>query len=200
MTEINSWRVTGSYYESCNCLAVCPCRRMNGAPGGRSTYDLCEFVLSWRILDGAAAGIDLSNLHVSMAGFYNNDEAGAPWKVILYVDERADDRQFDALSKIFLGRVGGNMRFTAEIVTVFAVKRARISLDHKPGNEYVRVDELASASVVRPAEYEGTVTCAIPGHNQPGQESVSDLMVNDDPLHWRYEGRCGFAAKFDYFL
>src|SRR5436190_5096422 len=119
MTEIESWRVAGSYYESCNCPAVCPCRRMNGVPGGRSTYGICQFVLSWRILEGAAAGIDLSNLHVSMAGFYNNDEAGAPWSVILYVDERADDRQFDALGKIFLGRSGGNMRFTSEIATVF---------------------------------------------------------------------------------
>ena len=83
MTEIESWRVTGSYYESCNCPAVCPCRRMNGVPGGRSTYGICQFVLSWRILGGTAAGIDLSNLHVSMAGFYDNDETGAPWKVIL---------------------------------------------------------------------------------------------------------------------
>lgn len=199
MTEIKSWRVRGSYYESCNCAAVCPCRRMNGAPGGRSTYDLCEFVLSWGILDGAAAGIDLSNLCVSMAGFYNNNEAGAPWKVILYIDERANDRQLDALSNIFLGRVGGNMRFTSEIATVFAVKRAQISLNHMPGNESIRVDELASATVVQPAEYEGSVTCAIPGHDQPGQEMVSDLMVNDGPLNWHYEGRCGFAAKFDYF-
>jgi hypothetical protein len=172
---------------------------MNGAPGGRSTYDLCEFVLSWGILDGAAAGIDLSNLCVFMAGFYNNNEAGAPWKVILYIDERANDRQLDALSNIFLGRVGGNMRFTSEIATVFAVKRAQISLNHMPGNESIRVDELASATVVQPAEYEGSVTCAIPGHDQPGQEMVSDLMVNDGPLNWHYEGRCGFAAKFDYF-
>jgi hypothetical protein len=87
-----------------------------------------------------------------------------------------------------------------EIATVFGVKRAQISLNHTPGNETICVDELASATVVWPAENEGSVTCAIPGHGQPGQEMVSDLMVNDGPLNWDYEGRCGFAAKFDYYL
>src|ERR1700693_4884045 len=127
MSEIQSWRVAGSYYETCNCEAVAPCRRMNGVPGGRSTYGICQFVLSWRIREGHAAGVDLSNLLVSMAGFYNNDEKGAPWSATLYIDARADDRKFEALRDIYLGRVGGNLRWPLEIATVYAVKRARIS-------------------------------------------------------------------------
>jgi hypothetical protein len=199
MSEIQSWRVAGSYYETCNCEAVCPCRRMNGVPGGRSTYGICQFVLSWRIREGHAAGVDLSNLLVSMAGFYNNDEKGAPWSVILYIDARADDRQFEALRDIYLGRVGGNLRWPLEIATVYAVKRARISLDHTSGKEEVRVDGVASANALGKAEYEGTVTCAIPGHDHVGQELVCDSTVTDGPLNWSYRGRCGFATDFDYF-
>jgi hypothetical protein len=49
-----SWRNRGSYFESCNCDAICPCRRIDGVPGGRSTYGECLGVLSWVIEDGRA--------------------------------------------------------------------------------------------------------------------------------------------------
>ena len=52
----DGWSVAGSYYESCNCEAVCPCRRLNGRPGGNSTYGICQFLLSWDILRGKAGG------------------------------------------------------------------------------------------------------------------------------------------------
>ena len=64
-----TWRVAGTYYETCNCDAVCPCRRLNGKPGGRSQYELCQFLLSWRIDSGAADDVDLSGRLVAMAGF-----------------------------------------------------------------------------------------------------------------------------------
>ena len=44
MSQDKSWSVSGSYYESCNCDAVCPCRRLNGKPGGDSTYGVCQFL------------------------------------------------------------------------------------------------------------------------------------------------------------
>ena len=36
-----SWRIRGTYFESCNCDAICPCRRIDGVPGGRSTHGVC---------------------------------------------------------------------------------------------------------------------------------------------------------------
>jgi len=196
--EIKSWRVAGSYYESCNCDAICPCRRKNGAPGGRSTYGICQFVLSWRILEGKGADVDLSKALVSMVGFYDNDEAGSPWSIILYIDEGASDRQFDVLREIFLGRAGGNILFASLTLKVLGVKRAHIELDHTSGREHIRVEGLASANAERKAEFDGTITCAIPGHDHPGQEWVSNLAADDAPLQWRYRGRCGFATNFDY--
>ena len=57
-----SWRVSGTYLESCNCDAICPCRRIDGVLGGRSTHGICLGALSWRILEGQADGTDLSGL------------------------------------------------------------------------------------------------------------------------------------------
>ena len=32
------WSIAGSYLEACNCEAICPCRRIGGVSGGRSTF------------------------------------------------------------------------------------------------------------------------------------------------------------------
>ena len=49
-----AWHIRGSYFESCNCDPICPCRRIDGVPGGRSTHGICTGVLSWRIEEGTA--------------------------------------------------------------------------------------------------------------------------------------------------
>lgn len=192
------WRIAGTYYESCNCEAVCPCRRLNGKPGGRSSFRLCQFLLSWRVIEGHADGVDLAGRSVAMAGFYDSDEKGSPWTVSLYVDRGAGDAAFDALSEIFLGKRGGNILFTSNILHVVAVRRADIRLDHAKRREQISVREFASAEVARGADYEGTVTCGIPGHDHPGEESISRSRVADERLEWEYEGRCGFATDYDY--
>ena len=103
-----SWRIRGTYFESCNCEAICPCRRIDGGPGGRSTHGVCLGVLSWLIEEGAADGIDLSGLPVAMATRYSDDEPGSPWTWVLYVDARASREQRTALKDIFTGRLGGD--------------------------------------------------------------------------------------------
>jgi len=198
MSEVPQWRITGTYYESCNCEAVCPCRRLDGKPGGRSSFRLCQFLLSWRVVEGGADGIDLAGRGVAMAGFYDSDEKGSPWTVSLYIDQSAGDAAFDALSAIFLGKRGGNVLFTANIFDVIAVRRADITLDHTKSRERISVREFASAEVEKLADYEGTVTCGISGHDHPGEESVSRSRVTDERLVWAYEGRCGFATGYDY--
>lgn len=194
----NKWRIAGTYYESCNCEAVCPCRRLNGKPGGRSTFRLCQFLLSWHVVEGHADGVDLAGRSVAMAGFYDSEEKGSPWTVSLYVDQSAGDAAFDALSGIFLGKRGGNILFTSNILHVVAVRRADIRLDHAKRRERISVREFASAEVERGAVYTGTVTCGIPGHDHPGEESISRSRVADERLEWEYEGRCGFATDYDY--
>ena len=198
MSEASKWRVAGTYYESCNCEAVCPCRRLNGKPGGKSTFRLCQFLLSWGVVEGHADGVDLAGRSVAMAGFYDSDEKGSPWTVALYIDRSAGDAAFDALSEIFLGKRGGNILFTANIFDVIAVRRADIRLDHTKRRERISVQEFASAEVEKLADYEGTVTCGISGHDHPGEESVSRSRVTDQRLEWAYAGRCGFATGYDY--
>ena len=60
---VADWHVRGSYFEACNCEAICPCRSVGGRPGGPSSFGECFGALSWHIHDGHADGLDLSGLH-----------------------------------------------------------------------------------------------------------------------------------------
>src|SRR5882672_9052606 len=101
MLSSMSWQISGSYFESCNCEAICPCRKINGVLGGRSTYGECLGVLSWAIEVGRANDVSLDGLKVALATRYHDDEPGSPWSFVTYVDSRADDAQRNALEGIF---------------------------------------------------------------------------------------------------
>ena len=195
------WQVRGSYFEVCNCDAPCPCRRHDGRPGTGSRYDTCDFALSWMIREGHFGPCDLQGLRVAMAGSYDNRESGKPWRVILYVDDRALPEQHAALSNIFLGRAGGTAfeNYAKAIGEVYAVKAARIELDHTPGQEHLRIGESVVAGHARAFFVDEPVTCGIPGHDRPGQELVAQVMhVDDEPFHWIVNERCGFSVDFDF--
>jgi len=196
-----AWAVAGSYFEACNCEAICPCRRVGERAGGRSTYGVCQFALSWQISRGRADGLPLGDLAVVMAGWYDDDEPRSPWRVSLYLDERAGHEQHAALAAIFLGRAGGTTlrNFAAAIGTVHAVRRARIELSHVPRRWSIRAGTHLTVSAKTPVEAPGPVACGIPGFDQPGQEVIAGtLHVDDAPLSWDLHGRCGFATGFSY--
>src|SRR6266404_2137645 len=96
------WHVRGTYLESCNCEAICPCRTIGGVPGERSTYGTCYGVLTWRIEDGAVGDADVSGLAVALVYRYDDDEEGSPWSLTLHVDERGDEAQRVGLERVFL--------------------------------------------------------------------------------------------------
>ena len=107
-----SYRVRGTYLESCNCDAPCPCRRIDGRPGGRSTQGICDGALSWWIEDGAADDVALTGLGVVLAARYSDDEEGSPWTFALFVDQSGDEEQREALGQIFSGALGGTASST----------------------------------------------------------------------------------------
>lgn len=201
VTVPRDWAVAGPYFEACSCDAICPCRRVGEVPGGRSTYGVCDFALGWTIERGHADGIDLAGLEVVMAGSYDDDEPGSPWRVILYVDERATDAQHEALEAIYLGRAGGSTleNFARMIGEVHTVHRAAISIEHTPDRRSIAAGGWVTVRERAPVETTEIVSCGIPGHDHPGTEVVAEtLMVDDGPLRFEVSGRCGFASVFTY--
>jgi len=153
------------------------------------------------IQEGHFGAADLRGLHVALAGRYDNRESDKPWRVILYVDDSALPEQRTALTDIFLGRAGGMTfeNYAQRIGEVYAIRPARIELDHTPGRERLRIGETIWAGTARTFRVDEAVTCGIPGHHRPGQELVATLMrVEDEPFHWTVSGRCGFSTDFEF--
>jgi hypothetical protein len=198
-----SWSIRGSYFESCNCEAICPCRRIGGVPGGRSTHGVCLSVLSWIIQDGHADGTDLSNVAVAVAARYGDDEPGSPWTWILYLDERASGEQRSALEAIFTGRLGGDAEthfpWAWKRSELVAVRPVEIEVEHVPRRQWLRIRDRVSVRIRNRYAGGETVTCVIPGHDRAGEELVADeLLVEDEPLAFHYGGVCGYGSAFDY--
>ncbi|HEY5423316.1 MAG TPA: DUF1326 domain-containing protein [Ilumatobacteraceae bacterium] len=202
--QLEDWSVRGSYFECCNCDAICPCRSVHGQSGGPSTYGVCYGTLSWHVDAGHAGPVDLSNLNVVLSLRYHDEvQPSTPWEVVLYVDDRADEAQQQALADIFLGRAGGTVGnlYGPAIGEVHAVRRAHITVEHVAPRK--RIDVVGYISVVAEgaASEPDDVQCGIPGFDHPGTELYGqELISTDEALRWeiRGGGRASFATDFDY--
>ena len=198
-----SWRIRGSYFESCNCDAICPCRRIDGVSGGRSTHGECLGLLSWLIEEGDADGVDLGGQPVALATRYSDDEEGSPWTWILYLDQGTSGDQRDALEAIYAGRLGGDAEkhfpWAWKTSKLAAVRPVEIEVEHTRRRQWLRIRDHVSVRIRDRYDGPETVTCVIPGHEQEGEELVADeLVVEDGPLAFSYRGVCGYASDFDY--
>ena len=203
MSQSPSWRVAGTYLESCNCLAICPCRRVGGRPGDRSTYGVCQGALSWAIERGHAGDVDLSGLAAVLACRYDDDEPGSPWDFMLYVDERADASQREAIEAILSGAWGGtavaHFPWAFKPSRQLGVRAVPIEVGHHERRGWFRAGQYVSVRVGGPVSDPEPVTCIIPGHERTGAEHHGDVLrVSDDPLAFEFSGRCAYQSTFDY--
>jgi hypothetical protein len=197
------WQISGSYLEACNCEAICPCRRIGGRPGGRSTYGECFGALSWIVEAGHAGGVELAGMRAVLATRYHDDEPGSPWTYALFVDTRGTEAQRSAMADIFTGRLGGTAR--KQFPWVFkdarpqGVEALEIEIDHTPGRGWFRAGSRVEVRVREPVAGQEPVTCVIPGHHRVGRELFSDSIVIDaGPLVFSVEGRCAYETTFEY--
>jgi hypothetical protein len=159
--------------------------------------------LSWQIESGHAGEVDLSALRVLLALRYEDDEPGSPWTFVLYVDDRGDERQREALSQILLGQLGGTPQKQFPWVwkpsELAGVRTASIDIDHTPGRGWFRTGGHVTVRIRAPLEDEATVTCVIPGHHRSGRELYADLIkVEDGQLSFEFTNRCGYESDFLY--
>jgi hypothetical protein len=198
-----TWHIKGSYFEACNCDPICPCRRIDGTAGGRSTHGVCLGVLSWVIEEGAAGAVDLAGLPVALAIRYSDDEPGSPWTWILYLDERAGDDQQAALESIFSGELGGDAAnhfpWTWKAGERLAVRPVEIDVQHTRRRQRLRIRDHVDVRIQDRHPGEATVSCVIPGHDRTGEELIAEqLSVSDDGLAFEFSGVCGYGSSFDY--
>jgi hypothetical protein len=128
MADEPRWEISGDYFENCSCDVVCPCLVSKAAPmSSRPTRGACEVPSVFHIEHGRFGDVQLDGLNVALVLRTPGPMGDGNWTVAAYIDERADDRQAEALGAIFTGAAGGPMAaFSSLIGTTLGVKRAPI--------------------------------------------------------------------------
>lgn len=113
------WWWKADYFETCNCAYGCPCN-MTMLP----TDGTCQAINAWRIREGAAGNVRLDGLCMGLFSRWPNPIHKGNGKGVLFVDERADAGQRDALAKIGTGQSGAGGPF--EIFNSTYTERANV--------------------------------------------------------------------------
>jgi hypothetical protein len=152
MADPVQWQLSGDYFENCNCSLVCPCLVSAVAPlTARPTEGFCDVPLLFHIDSGRYGDVALDGLNVAVMLHAPGVMAEGNWSIAAYVDERADERQAEALGAIFSGAAGGPMAaFAPLIATNLGVRKVPITfrIDGKtrsaeiPGILHMAVDPL----------------------------------------------------------
>ena len=203
MTDLVPWRIAGTYFESCNCKAICPCRMIGEKPGGgRSTFGTCFGALSWLIEEGAAGSVDLAGLASVLVFTYVDDEPGSPWSMLLHVDDRAGEAERAALEGIFLGELGGGvggLPWIRKARLLHGVRASAIEIEHEGEHHSLSAGDAVTIRAMRRVPTEERVACGIPGYHIAGTELYADeLRAHDEPFVWELSGNCAFVSSFAY--
>jgi len=111
------WRLTGDYFENCNCDVVCPCLVSSAAPlTARPSQGVCDVALFFHIEKGSYDQTSLDGLNVAVVAHTPGPMADGNWTVAAYIDEKADAAQTAALGAIFGGGEGGPMAAFAPLI------------------------------------------------------------------------------------
>jgi hypothetical protein len=117
MADQVQWQLSGDYFENCSCSVVCPCLVSKAAPlTSRPTEGVCNVPAVFHIESGKYGSVALDGLNVALAIQTPGPMAEGNWSVAAYIDERADDKQTEALGAIFTGAAGGPMAAFAPMI------------------------------------------------------------------------------------
>jgi hypothetical protein len=196
----NSWKVAGSYFETCSCDVACPCIFLSPPTSGD-----CTALLAWHIDQGGFGEINLDGLNAVIAVHSPGHMMEVKWKVALYVDERANQGQRDALSQIFSGQAGGHLAGLAPLIgEVLGVKAAPIEYRSEGKRRSMRLGDVADAEIEGLAGQDGgDVTVAgAPFVPVPGVSFVvaksKQMRFSDYGIQWEVSNKNGFFSPFAY--
>jgi hypothetical protein len=210
MAKVPAWHARGDWFDVCSCNVPCPCSWAEPPDD-----DYCEGVLVWRIREGRYGDVSLEGLNVVGVGSFKGniwDGTHSEPRMGVLLDERADDRQREALQMIFGGQAGGwpgrfNEIFGAEMVGLeFAPITVEIAPDltswhaEVPGRVRAAANALSGPTSVdgKPPRMEN-----LPGaETGPGQVGTQGKATADEVdafvFNWVHAGKSSKHITFDW--
>jgi len=142
----SEWRLSGDYFETCNCDYVCPCPTSHLT--AQPTKGECKAALVFQVNEGRYDETELDGIAFVVVVRTPGPMADGDWTVGLIVDDGASAEQRDALAAICSGEVGGPMERTAALVGTFAgVESAPVRIERSGKNCSISVGDLVDQAV-----------------------------------------------------
>ncbi|MGE5147697.1 MAG: DUF1326 domain-containing protein [Candidatus Eiseniibacteriota bacterium] len=195
-----TWRLSGTYFESCNCASACPCVFLS-----KPTEGDCTVLIGWHIDKGNDGDVDLSGLNIALAVYSPGHMLQTQWKAAVYVDERASDAQRNALLRIFGGKAGGHpARLASHIGEILGVKAVPIRFAVDGGSHSLKIPAIADVEIATmtgqndgPITISGHPLCIAPGFPATAAKSKK-LTYSDHGKSWHLADKNGFFSPFAY--
>ena len=141
MSDAPDWHLKGDWFDNCSCAIACPCTFAQ--PPAK---EFCESVLFWHVTLGRYGNVVLDDLAFVRVGRWDGDlwAGKVKGRAGIFIDDRADEGQAEALIAILGGRAGG---FPSEVNALFTggrevigVERAKIEFEIAPDQSRWGVD------------------------------------------------------------
>jgi hypothetical protein len=162
-----AWKLAGEYFENCSCEILCPC--ITSSLQGPADYERCQLPLVLKIREGAFEDVSLDGLVFIMVVDSPQVMGEGGWRVALYVDERADERQQQALQAILSGEHGGPPEMLAPLIGEML------------GLKLVPIHYESSGSRFR-VEVPGIMEFEVEGVTIPGSDEVMEITGTIHPM------------------
>ena len=132
------WNIKGELVLNCNCTVFCPCVLSLGEHP--PTHGYCQTWAGMRIDEGKAGKADLSGLNVAFIIDIPGRMSEGNWTVAAWIDERASDEAFDALTDILSGKARGTTGLFSLLVGNFSgTERAAVTYKNEGDSRIIEV-------------------------------------------------------------
>ncbi len=203
MTEKKvNWSWTADYIQGCNCDWGCPCN-FNAPP----TKGHCEGMAAWHIRKGRYGKFILDGFNCAVAAKWPGQIHEGNGTAAVYIDDRANLEQRDALVMIMSGQAGG-LPFEL-IATTFStlLKPRYVSIDFRVAGKdsSITIGKLMNVILepmrnpVTRAIHEAQIV--LPNgfiFTKGATLNTKECVVNDGPLSFSYPGKNGHYAVVKY--
>lgn len=143
------WHFSGDYFENCNCSVVCPCLVSKSPPlTSRPTEGICDVAMIFHIENGRYGDVALDGLNVALAVHAPGPMGQGNWAVAAYIDNRANEKQTEALGTIFTGVAGGPIAALVPLISkMLGVKKVPITYKISGKNRSAEIPNILHMSV-----------------------------------------------------
>lgn len=193
-----SWKLEGSYFETCSCDVICPC---TASLALGATNDRCNVVLVFNVKSGEVDGTDVSGLTVAAVCDTPKVMSEGNWRLGVVIDEAASEEQAQKLGGVFSGALGGPMEALGPLVGEnLGVERLPIEV-HEDGLKHsIRIGEAVDFEIedVVPFGVESGEPAKLTGIFHPAGAELTVARATRskiDAFGIQYEGKAAFSSS-----